>query len=96
MSVTVAMAPNSCIKLKLPSGVSGGGNWSILDSTLGSLTDSEDGGKIYCHGNKIGIQKIMYVQDDGTFAICNVVTIVPHDHTAMERGGPAFGVYKTE
>jgi len=96
MSVTVAMAPNSKIKLKLPPSAPSGGRWSLQDSDLGTLTDGPDGSKYYQHGNKIGIQKITYTAPDGSYAICNVVTIVPHDHSDMFRGGPAFGVYKTE
>ena len=110
MSVTVAMAPNSCIQLTIPSDFDEGGQWSLHDDEAGTLNCSDGGTpdeasgecdtnnniRIYCHGDKIGIQKVVYSTSGGNYCICNIVTIVPHDHSDMYRGGPAYGVYKSD
>ena len=98
-AVTVAMAPGTTIKLVLPGGVPSGGRWSVLDDTAGSFnpdppTATNDYAH-YTHGTKVGIQKIVYSSANGDFGACNIVTIVPHDHSDMYRGGPAYGVYKS-
>jgi len=110
MSVTVAMAPNSCIQLDIPSNFDSDGAWSLHDDEAGTLNcanggtpdpatntcDADNGTRIYCHGDKVGIQKVVYSTAGGNYCICNIVTIVPHDHSDMYRGGPAFGVYKSD
>lgn len=97
-AVTVAMAPGSAIKLELPSGIAVGGRWSKLDDTAGAFVPDPppetQNYAIYSHGTRVGIQKIVYSSPKGDFAVCNVVTIVPHDHSDMYRGGPAYGVYR--
>ena len=109
MSVTVAMAPNSCIQLTIPDDFDTLGEWSLHDEEAGTLNCSDgtepdpatgrcsvnNGVRVYCHGDKVGIQKIVYSTSGGNYCVCNVVTIVPHDHSDMYRGGPAFGVYKS-
>jgi hypothetical protein len=97
-AVTIAMAPATSIKLELPTGVATGGRWSLLDDTAGSFNPdpgADDDEAIYTHGTRVGIQKIVYSSPNGDFGVCNVITIVPHDHSDMYRGGPAYGVYKS-
>ena len=108
MAVTVAMAPNSCIKLTIPTDFDDDGTWSLDDDEAGTLNCDATVGipvivggcannrvRIYCHGNKVGIQKVVYAVQDA-YCICNIVTIVPHDHSDMYHGGPAYGVYKSD
>jgi len=97
-AVTIAMAPATSIKLTLPAGIPAGGRWSLLDDTAGSFNpDPADTATeaVYTHGTRVGIQKIVYSSPNGDFGVCNVITIVPHDHSDMYRGGPAYGVYKS-
>ena len=98
MSVTVAMAPNSCIKLTIPNEFDEGGTWSLHDEEAGTLNEDSPSSsriRIYCHGDKVSIQKVVYSTSDGAYCICNIVTIVPHDHSDLYRGGPAYGTYKS-
>jgi hypothetical protein len=108
MAVTVAMAPRSCIKLTIPLLFGDDGVWALGDDTAGTLScDSTtgvaavEGGcannrvRIYCHGDTVGIQKVTYTVRD-SYCICNIVTTIPHDHSDMYHGGPAYGVYKSD
>ena len=97
-AVTVAMAPATSIKLTLPTGVPTGGRWSLLDDTAGSFNPDPAASAteaVYTHGTRVGIQKIVYSSPAGDFGVCNILTIVPHDHSDMYRGGPAYGTYKS-
>ena len=96
-AVTVAVAPLQRIRIDLPGGVKNSlEGWSVYDSDLGTIYPQEDGSwAIYQHGNKVGIQRVVY-GFSGVVGIVNVVSIVPHDHSDMYRGGPAFGVYKSD
>ena len=108
MSVTVAMAPNSVIRVSVPDTIDSGGTWSLSDDEAGTLTcdtgntldannecSPDNRVRIYTHGSRISVQKITYTTSDGSYGICNIVTIVPHDHSDMYRGGPAYGVYRS-
>jgi hypothetical protein len=100
MSVTVAMAPNSCIKLTIPSDFDDNGEWSLHDEEAGTLSEDSTSNtpgrvRIYCHGDKVSIQKVVYSTSSGAYCVCNIVTIVPHDHSDLYRGGPAYGTYKS-
>lgn len=94
-AVTVAMAPGTQIRLEHDG--EAGGRWSLQDSEAGTflINDPNENYEIYSHGTRVGIQKIVYSSPDREFAVCNIVTIVPHDHSDMYRGGPAYGVYKS-
>jgi hypothetical protein len=98
MATTVAMAPNSCIQLTIPSDLDDNGTWSLYDEDAGTLSDTtpaDSRKQIYCHGDKVSIQKITYSVSTGAYCVCNIVTIIPHDHSDLYRGGPAYGTYKS-
>ena len=96
MAITLAMAPGTCIILEIPTALGSGGTWSLYDTEAGTLTDYESNirKKMYCHGNKIGTQKITY-STTTDFCVLNVVVMLPHDHSDINKGGPAFGTYKS-
>ena len=95
--LSLAMAPGDSVVIELPSGMSTQGTWKLHDSNVGWLVQhspEEDGTRVYWHGNLVAAQQITYTSET-EYCVLNIIAMLPHDHSDIYRGGPAFGVYKS-
>ena len=96
--LSIAMAPGDSVVIELPSGMDQTGTWKIHDDNVGWLVDYSPGPvpgkKVYWHGNLVAAQQITYTTQT-EYCVLNIIAMLPHDHSDVYRGGPAFGVYKS-
>lgn len=94
--LSMAMAPGDSVVIGIPSGMDTAGTWKIHDTNVGWLVDytGDSTKKIYWHGNLVAAQQITYTTQT-EYCVLNIIAMLPHDHSDVYRGGPAFGVYKS-
>lgn len=98
--LSIAMAPGDSVVIELPSGMSTEGTWKLHDSDVGWLVlyspeiDANENKRVYWHGNIVAAQQITYTSET-EYCVLNIIAMLPHDHSDVYRGGPAFGVYKS-
>lgn len=96
--LSVAMAPGDSVVIEIPVGMSTTGTWKLHDSDVGWLVDyvgtDSSRKKVYWHGNLVAAQQITYTTET-EYCVLNIIAMLPHDHSDIYRGGPAFGVYKS-
>ena len=95
--LSIAMAPGDSVVIELPSGMDTAGTWKIHDDDVGWLVDYSPttlSKKVYWHGNVVAAQQITYTTQT-EYCVLNIIAMLPHDHSDIYRGGPAFGVYKS-
>ena len=95
--LSLAMAPGDSIVIELPAGMDTNGTWKLHDDEVGWLvqyTPEDDSKRVYWHGNRVAAQQITYTTAS-EYCVLNIIAMLPHDHSDVYRGGPAYGVYKS-
>ncbi len=95
---TVALSPGVSALFEVQNTTyAAGDSWEVSDSTIGNITDNQDGTATYTQ-LALGENTITFNDSSGSTFVgtATAVGIPIHDHSSLGQGGPAFGVYGSD